>query len=159
MPATYEPIATTTLGSASATVDFTSIPSTYTDLVLVFSGSTSSGNLGKLRFNSDTGSNYSCTILWATGSYKTSSRYTEPYLWVIPASANVMQNAIISINNYANANTYKTYLARANMPIESVGTTIGLWRNTNAITGIQFALSSGNYTSGSTFTLYGVKSA
>ena len=69
MPATYEPIATTTLGSAVNSFTFSSIPNTYTDLVLVVVVPTaaSSGTFG-LRFNSDTASNYSHTTLSGNGS-------------------------------------------------------------------------------------------
>ena len=38
MPATYEPIASTTLGASAAAIEFTSIPGTYTDLVVVLQG-------------------------------------------------------------------------------------------------------------------------
>ncbi len=62
MPATYEPLATTTLGSAASSVTFSSISGSYTDLVVVFSGTAGGGNSNLiLTFNSDTGSNYSWT--------------------------------------------------------------------------------------------------
>ena len=59
MPATYEPIASTTLGSAAATISFSSIPGTFTDLVVVlFTGTTHGDNeVMQLTFKSDTASN------------------------------------------------------------------------------------------------------
>ena len=70
MPAgsTYTPLSTTTLGSAQATVTFSSISGSYTDLVLVMNTiGTSAGGDVQVQFNSDTASNYSCTILYGTG--------------------------------------------------------------------------------------------
>ena len=64
MPNTYEPIATNTLGSAASSVTFSSIPSTYTDLIVVMNYANSTGLADVFfRFNGDTGSNYSDTIL------------------------------------------------------------------------------------------------
>jgi hypothetical protein len=58
---TYEAIATQTLGSAAASVTFSSIPGTYTDLVIVCTPLRVTAGAEELvfQFNSDTGSNYS----------------------------------------------------------------------------------------------------
>jgi hypothetical protein len=69
MAITYEPIATTTLGSAAATVTFSSISGAYTDLIVVANLAQSAGsNSLRFRLNGDTGSNYSATILRGYGS-------------------------------------------------------------------------------------------
>ena len=91
MPSTYEPIATTTLGSTAATITFSSIPATYTDLRIALVGSLSGGgNYGNLRFNSDSGSNYSVTILRGNGSAASSARQSNAteilYQWTATAS-------------------------------------------------------------------------
>ena len=56
MPKTYEPIATTSLPSGGASITFSSIPQTYTDLVLTTSGLAQTGGGGSiaLKFNNDT---------------------------------------------------------------------------------------------------------
>ena len=80
MPITYATIATTTLGTAAASVTFSSISGSYTDLVLVVSPISNSGTGvdNSIQFNSDTGSNYSLTGLYGNGSsgvsYRKSSR-------------------------------------------------------------------------------------
>jgi hypothetical protein len=68
---------------------------------------------------------------------------------------------IISVQNYANSTTYKTVLARFNNPDSLTNALVGMWRNTAAITTISLTAESGSgdFQSGSTFTLYGVKSA
>ena len=83
MPATYDKIATYTLPSATSSYTFTSIPSTYTDLVLVVSARMTGGGGAsaiQLQFNGDTGSNYSITTLNGDGSSATSSKKIVPPL-------------------------------------------------------------------------------
>jgi hypothetical protein len=155
--ATYALIEKKTLGSATSSVVFTSVPSTYTDLILEFSGSTSSGNLMRIRFNGDTGSNYSVTMMWGSSSGAVASAYSESWIWVIPNAGNAMQNAQIHLQDYSNTTTFKNYLSRANQPTDSVTAAVGLWRNTAAITSITLSTSSDNFTAGSTFTLYGIQ--
>jgi hypothetical protein len=169
MPSTYEPIATQTLGSNAATVTFSSIPSTYTDLVLVTQpAATSFGENVGLRFNSDTGTNYSSTCLSGDGSSASSSRTTSfSYINV----ANLIgttgtlggMTTISQIMNYSNSTTYKTVLNRTGQnggTFNGVEAIVGLWRNTAAITSIIVRQTgSANFITGSTFTLYGIKSA
>jgi len=163
MPAgnTYEAIATQTLGSAASSVTFSSIPGTYTDLVLVFNGQFSNATRQiALRFNGDTGSNYSDTSLGGTGSVAESSRDTSAtlmYLGYMP-TANAQVTSITHIMNYANSTTYKTALARANDSAGYVSAIVGLWRSTSAINSIKVFVSS-TFVTGSTFTLYGIASA
>jgi hypothetical protein len=165
MAITYSPIATTTLGSATNTVTFSSISGSYTDLVAVFEGTLTSGSADLLlRFNSDTGSNYSSTHLYGTGSSAASSRFSNAtsikvmYYGYLESTGR--NNAITSIQNYSNSTTYKTTIARANNA-DTSGTNagVGLWRNTNAITSITFLASANNFETGSNFTLYGIASA
>ena len=104
---TYKPIATTTLGSAAASYTFSSIPSTYTDIVLIFGGSMSNfGNL-RIQFNSDTGNNYSFTRLLGDGSGAQSDRgSTQPAISIAILDANVIGNSVTNIQNYAIINYF-----------------------------------------------------
>lgn len=169
MAVTYEPISTTTLGSATATVTFSSIPQTYTDLVLVIFGANSNADAndtGYMQYNSDTGNNYSDTIVYTNGNTPTSFRATNSNaigLWTIMGNTDSNRYSAIVVNfqDYANTTTYKTTLNRIGTPTGSGGWTnmsVGLWRNTNAITSILVGGGS-NWRSGSTFTLYGIKEA
>lgn len=161
MAITYEPIATTTLGSAAASVTFSSISGTYTDLVLVVSGATTSGsNNLRYYYNSDNTSGlYSRTTLYGDGSSAASTRSTgSNYNFAADATTTQSPN-IINIFNYANSNVFKTSLIRGGAANAYAITRVNLWRNTNAITSITVETDGSTYISGSTFTLYGIKSA
>ena len=156
---TYTPIATQTLGSAAATVTFSSLPQNYTDLILVDNARTVTGGGDselQLQFNSDTGSNYSTTYLYGNGSSAASSRATnQTSIWISRANE-TSGVGITNIQNYSNGTTYKTVLSRGNST-SYVFAWAGLWRNTNPITSIVIQRSSGlNLAAGSTFTIYGV---
>ena len=160
MPATYEPIATTTLGTTQNQVDFNAISGSYTDLVLIFNGGvTSTGDIW-LRMNSDTGSNYSRTRLTGDGSTAASTRNSAASsIFISAGTVGATANAIINIQNYSNATTYKTTVSRFNSSTYSVAS-CGLWRSTSTITTLSLrADSADTFTSGSTFTLYGIKAA
>jgi len=169
MATTYEPIATTTLGSAAASYTFSSIPSTYTDLVLVIGnlGMNSAGSAAKLRFNGDTATNYSNTWLYGTGSAVGSSRESNNNniriygFYSGPTGSGNNDNVICHIQNYSNSTTNKTVLVRGNLPQVELAAVVGLWRSTSAITSLTVASYNGTdlLNAGSTFTLYGIKSA
>ncbi len=163
MPATYEPIATTTLGSAAATVTFTSISGSYTDIVAVFNGTNATSSNGlRIRINGDTGSNYSATILYGTGSSASSSFGTNETSAALGGDVGSTQaTVIIHLQNYSNTTTYKTMLGRGSSAGTWADANVALWRSTAAITSIQFRLGAGtsNFGAGSTFTLYGIKAA
>jgi hypothetical protein len=163
MATTYEPIATTTLGSAAATVTFSTISGAYTDLVVVIDGtSASTFTQLQMRINGDSASNYSTTYLWGTGSAAASDRDSNIATGAMnPGFLGTGQgNNIFHIQNYSNTTTYKTVLARSSVPGNPVATTVSLWRSTAAITELRFNLISGeNFASGSVFTLYGILAA
>jgi len=159
---TYEAIATQTLGSAAASVTFSSIPSTYTDLVLV-TGAIGTGDLQiNGRVNSDTGTNYSTTYLAGNGTSAVSARQSSAssfgtdYYFSVTTNGNV---TILQFMNYANTTTNKTILSRSNAADKGVMATVSLWRNTAAINSITLLASANNFNIGSTFSLYGVLNA
>jgi len=160
MASTYTPIATTTLGSAAASYTFSSIPATYTDLVLIAStGSSfsSSADAYQLTFNGATTS-FSVTRLYGNGSSANSDRYTTPYAgWISTA----LGADTIHIMNYANTTVYKTAITRSSSEgtYSIAGATAVLWQSTTAINSVKISGTSGNLLSGSTFTLYGIKAA
>lgn len=165
MALTYEPIATNTLSSATNSVSFTSIPSTYTDLVLVVSAwhATASSQVA-LRFNSDSGGNYSYTRLLGSGTAATSERDVNKstiFLGYINSTA-TSPNFICSIQDYSNSTTYKTTFNRFNTIGNwgNMGATVGNWRSTAAITSMAITpADGGNFASGSIFTLFGIQAA
>jgi hypothetical protein len=172
MAATYTPIASITLGTDTSTVNFTSIPQTYTDLICVIDGRGSRADYDVgvfIRFNSDTASNYSWTFLYGSGSAAGSSRGANQTnilgrLLSASATAGVRSNMILNIMNYSNTTTNKTILERLNEPSSGgadygMGLVTGLWRNTAAITTLTLVTEVGNFNSGTTFNLYGILGA
>jgi hypothetical protein len=167
MPKTYEPIATNTLSSAAASVTFSSIPLTYTDLVIVSqirsTRATGTEDYGYFYFNGDTTlANYGRTIISGDGTTAGSAQFANPIGLTMPvASATSTYNVnIFNIMNYSNSTTYKTVLERNSFSGGIAYLQSGLWKNTAAITSIQFAPYYGpNFASGSSFTIYGIKAA
>ena len=164
MPATYEPIATTTLGSSASSITFSSIPATYTDLRLALYGIASSGNFlaPGCRFNSDTGSNYSYTTIFGDGSAAGSGRTTSTtsIAFVTQFSITSSTGGFVTADVFSYAgSTNKTVLTTGSVDLNGSGEVeriVGLWRNTAAITTLTLT---GSYGAGTTATLYGLKNA
>lgn len=160
MASTYVPIATTTASGSVSTITFSSISSSYTDLILVVQGTTSTADEWGLRVNSDTGTNYSTTWLQGNGSIAQSSRYSNKTFGLIGYMRNTISSAIIQLQNYSNTTTYKTILSREADGTDGTWANVTLWRSTSAINSITlYALNNYNYSNSTTFTLYGIKAA
>jgi hypothetical protein len=160
---TYVPIATQTANGSVSTITFSSIPQTYTDLRLIITAGDSVNYGVYITYNNDGGSGslYSFTRMLGNGSGAASvsvaNRNTNT--WVLGNGINIPTTptdvAILDIMNYSNTTTYKTALeTEANAAGGFVATVI-LWRNTAAISRIDL-VNTGAFTSGSTFTLYGI---
>lgn len=171
MPATYENIATTTLGSSQANIDFTNIPGTFTDLVVIATlkraaAGALDANIRVGNNSFDTGSNYSTTLLYGTGSAAGSTRFANQTSILADYYGSVNDTnehiAIYQFMNYSNTTTNKTVIIRANRASSGVDAIVGLWRSTSAINQIRITLDLGGaqlMASGSTITLYGIKAA
>lgn len=158
---TYELIETTTLASSASSVSFSSITQEYRDLVLVMDCKVTGNAVGRVRFNSDTGSNYSFVQMIGNGSIATSNSNTLDYGLV---SSSTMDTAselltLIQIMDYSATDKHKSYLTRQNLS----GTgTVGAyavanrWANTAALTNMEVYTSANNFATGSTFSLYGI---
>ena len=162
MPATYEPIATNTLGSAASVVNFSTIPGTYTDLrlIAVYRGTSTAINLYP---NSDFSSNKSWTALRGDGSSADSSRNSsiaiQDYWSTVTNASGEFTISKFDLMNYANTTTFKTVLVRRDVSSAFAETLVNLYRSTSAITSLGVYSASGNFDAGSTFTLYGIKAA
>jgi hypothetical protein len=162
MPSTYEPIATSTLSSTASIITFSSVPSTYTDLVLVVACLDSGAGRTRLRLNGNSGTSYSRINLISTGSSVASysaSNETQFDLSVAAAtSSTIPTTQIISINNYSDTTANKTILSRYSLASGAVETMAGLYRSTSAITSVSY-FTQGTLQIGTTATLYGIKAA
>lgn len=161
MAFTYEPIATQTLGTATADVFFNSIPQTYTDLVLVMNGNAASGTNAGMRFNSDNTTNYSATYIYGDGSTVNNGRVSNnTFIYGGDFISTGNCTNIFHIFNYTNATTFKTVLNRTTTSGLTMAW-VSIWRKAPAaITSINVLTSNGvSYSIGTTFTLYGIKAA
>lgn len=170
MANTYTLISSVTVGAGGASsIDFTSIPATYTDLLMVVSGRSSrSGTVDdcKIQFNNST-TGYSDRWLNGNGASATSGSESSSGIYdiILPASSatsNTFCNALIYIPNYAGSN-YKSVSIDGVM--ENNATTAyadlraGLWSNTAAITSIKLTPDTGPFAQYSTAYLYGIKNS
>ena len=170
MATTFTKIASVTVGSGgAASIDFTSIPSTYTDLCVKLSARMSNTELRvRLSFNGSA-SGYSERMLYSNGSSapESAARSGTYILWTYADgsgnTSNTFNNAEFYIPNYAGSNYKSVSIDNSN---EQNGTTdqlmnltAGLWSDTSAITSINFTNGTGNFAQYSTATLYGIKSS
>jgi hypothetical protein len=169
MSLTGDPIASITLVSAAASVTFSGIPQTYTDLVVVaqFGGATAGATL-RVRFNDDSGSNYSYTQVNGDGSVAGSGRVSSGTSGGLgltsQGSTTTLESMVVAhICSYANTNVFKSSLGAGAVPARAVDRVVSLWRSTSAITSITMSLGvsfpTHNLVAGSTFDLYGLRGA
>ena len=156
---TYTPIQTYTLGS-NGTVTFSSIPQTYTDLVLVTEATGTTNGAMDIRFNGDTGTNYSRTGMYGDGTSGTSYRTANLAYGLISAGVSDRRVSVTNILNYTNTSAFKNYLSE-DTSSSATGLAVYLWRSTAAITSITLTGDpiGSNIGAGSTFTLYGIAAA
>jgi len=171
MAKTYTPITRTAITSPTASVTFSSIPQTYTDLVLIVSANGSRASLGgdiRCQLNSDTGANYSYTMIQGLGSSVWNERASsQTYANMannigIPGSVDYTPT-MMNFMNYSNTTTNKTILTRHSGVVNgNIQARITLWSSTAAISTIYLWNEAGgtnNFNPGTTFTLYGIKAA
>ena len=166
---TYTLISSQVLGSSAASVTFSSIPSTYKDLVIRYSARLDAATTAsRLSFNGDSATNYSDTAIYGNGS-SASSTLDSSQTYIRPYAST--DSSAMTTNTFASAELYiPNYAASTNKPLSNFGVTednststaviiaatAALWRNTSAITSITFTANTGNYVSGSSFYLYGI---
>lgn len=172
MPASFEQIASITLGSANNNINFTSIPQTYTDLKFIgyVSQDSSNYNLTISSINGDTSSNYSWRILTVNNSYNpiganainsNNVNLTE----TVPGTyeTGIFGTFELDIFNYRNTNVYRHFIGKTGVTNGNGGKygslTGGVWRGGSAITEINFRIMLNGFTAGSRISLYGIKKA
>lgn len=165
MPATYEPIASTTLAADAANVEFTSLSGTFTDLIVVCFTIATAANDIRLTVNGSGGSNYSFTHLRGNGTAASSARASNQPNASVGAPINGQSSSTYTVTrlhfqSYSNTNVFKTVLIESALPSAEVLRAVALWRLTDAITSIKIACdSTAQFKIGSTFAVYGVKAA
>lgn len=171
MPSTYTLISSNVLSSSAASVTFSAIPSTFTDLVLRLSLRHDDVNptaLYKINFNNDSTSIYSWTRLRGNGSAtagSTTPNTTYVYGGIIDANS-------ATANTFASVEIYvPSYTVNQNRPVSVISSQenndvnattdaiAGLYRSTTAVSRIDLGTVSGNFMAGSSFYLYGIKNS
>jgi hypothetical protein len=161
----YDSIATATFTGSALSVTFSSIPSTYTHLQIRGLARTPSGNDQiDLRFNGDSGNNYSMHGLSGDGASTAAEGYgTQNRIFAVNSpvtNADVYCVSVIDILDYANTNkntTVRTLQGRDTNGAGILALNSGAWYNTAAVTSITLAARVYNPTSISSFALYGIK--
>jgi hypothetical protein len=156
---TYDLIASTTLTASTSSITFGSLPSTYRDLIVVIdAGITSGAEAMSMRFNGDSGSNYHYILTNGNGS-TTGGFVVSPTIFARLGSIYTgSNNFVASIMDYSATDKHKTVLARGNSAANAVFMTASRWANTAEITSLILSPDTGvaTFTSGSTFSIYGV---
>jgi len=167
----YESIATVDVGfSGSSSITFSGIPNTYKHLQVRLIGRTDRADVRdyyKIRFNSDSGSNYSWHQLYGGGSTTGAQAgivATEIRSFRVAGgndTASVFGGQIIDILDYANTNKYKTLRSLGGLDTNGAGEisfNSGLWENTSAITSLTILPGGGtNWVQYTSAALYGIK--
>jgi hypothetical protein len=177
-PYAFESIATVTLGSDTATITFSSIPNTYQHLQIRALAknafTTNRGvSLSRFRFNSDSASNYSYHRLIGDGSTAAASgASSQAYLYCFDTNGfggsdnSTFSVGVLDIHDYASTSKNKTLRSLSGVnqnsttaSEQSIGLESGAWYSTSAINRIDITSGGGNWKTGSTFALYGIKGA
>lgn len=159
----WTPLANLTLTGTASSVTFSSISQSYRDLVIVVYALGVGGSVRPvMRFNGDTGSNYSFMAMQGTGSvasrtFTTSSSYM-PEDGSVFGSTTDRVHTTINIFDYSVTDKHKPMLQKTDA--SATGTTVaaGRWANTAAVTSVAIFPIANSWAAGSSFALYGVAS-
>jgi hypothetical protein len=150
---TYTPLANITLGAATASVVFSSIPATYRDLILVVVPLRASTNNTALRINGSSASEYTSVRMYGDSGGASSDTTSDTSLDIGGSATNYL--SITQIMDYSATDKHKTILSRQGLGSTYTLALAGRWASTAAINSVQ-VFSGANWDSGSTFNLYGV---
>lgn len=162
----YVALANVTLASSTPSITISSIPQSYRDLVLVMQIRTTrsaASDGGFVRANGDSGSNYTRTGMYGTGSSTGAFAGTESgfYLSITGASATsgIFDINVLQIMDYSATDKHKTALLReSENQVVTVLAEAQRWANTSAITSLTIVPQVGpSLNSGTTISLYGVR--
>ena len=174
MANTYTLISSNTLSSSAASVTFSSIPSTYTDLVVKISARTDRATTStgiRLTFNGSSAASYSYVYVLGSGTTASSSRTSNNTVATFgsvaaaTSTANTFSSHELYIPSYNNTSQNKPFSSsnayENNTAAAELSAYANLWSNTSAISSITFtqAGTGTNFVTGSSFYLYGVKNS
>jgi len=155
---TYEPIATITLSSSASSVTFSSIPQDYRDLVLVLTGSTTVTTNVDITINSDNASDYGVVTMEGDGSSTFSNSNSDNNRLTVGVSFDTEQGSIIlQFMDYSATDKHKTFLERFSNVNHGAMAAAFRYVNTSAITSVEIFTQSGDFSTGSTLSLYGIE--
>jgi hypothetical protein len=162
---TYTALATVTLTGSDSSITFSSIPSTYRDLIFVINGTPADTAypVHALRFNSDSGNNYTYVGMTGNGSSAASGSNSSlsfaslgQAFGIGPGTSSYF-STIAQIMDYSATDKHKTVLVRNNVSGVGVEAQADRWANTAAITSVTLITSGGaGFATGTTINLFGV---
>lgn len=149
-----------TLAASASEIAFSNIPQNYSDLVVVIDGSSSSATNWRIRFNGDSGTNYSVIILAGTGSGTAGATYINEvfnsYVWQNYSATTSRMMARLQIMDYSALDKHKTMLARGDSGSGAIELFANRWGNTAAITSFNLFPQNTTWVTGTTFYIYGI---
>lgn len=160
----YVALATLTLTSPDNSITISNIPATYRDLVFIVTHKVDSAAQAEdwyFRFNGDAGSNYSFVRMFGNGSNAFSTSGSGTYANNFIDDTTNFSNYVIQIMDYSATDKHKTFLVRENLATFQVNARAGRWASTAAINSISITsadFGADNFSVGSTFSLYGIRS-
>lgn len=155
---TYTPLANITLGSAAASVTFSSISQAYRDLVLVCNGTSASNSNWSIRLNSDT-ANYTQVYMYGAGSGSGGSGTDSASAVLGGGVGTSISQSIFNIMDYTGTDKHKTVLNRTDKVDDATYAWVNRWASTSAVTTVLARCANGaNFSTGTTFALYGIAS-
>jgi hypothetical protein len=168
MPTSWTAIASVTVGAGGASsIDFSSIPATYTDLMVLLSSRQSPASTQDTTWlNAINGStaNLSDRVLRGDGSSASSFVPSESPLYIgqspcANATANTFANHMIYFLNYTsslNKTIFVDSVQETNATTAYAGLTAGIWSNTAVINALSFTPNTGTFVQNTTATLFGL---
>ncbi len=165
----YESIASATGTGSSGTITFSSIPQTYSHLqIRCTSQLSSTSRYAIFRPNNDSSTaNYTFHSTYGSGINATSDGYITGMNGAYSVNgtssddnSSIVGTGIVDIHNYASTTQYKTFRSITGYDTNSVGIIFlisSLWKSTTAISSLTIVAQGGNFTTNTTFALYGIK--
>lgn len=154
MTAAWKPLATTTLSSSASTVSFGSIPSGYSDLMVVADFQASTGGLFGMRLNNDSSTSYHRRYLIGGGTSATGGGDSSYTYFRVKATGTFRTIIEAQVFDYSKTNKQKMTLFRCNASAETV-LTAGNYPQTTAVSSVECILTTGTFNAGATFSLWG----